>query len=88
MLPPIRFTIKYDTEPYCNLVKQLWRDGHEIALHTRDHVRLDPPINAEKEGERSGGGAGCVAQPRDGLCVAAGPAIAAAAFTHVYVHTP
>lgn len=48
-IPLTWFTIKYDTEPYCNLVKQLWRDGHEIALHTRDHVRLDPPINAEKE---------------------------------------
>lgn len=34
-------------------MKQLWREGHEIALHTRDHVRLDPPINAEKEGEQS-----------------------------------
>lgn len=48
-----RFTIKLDTEPHCNLVKQLWRDGHEIALHTRDHVRLDPPMNDEKEGECS-----------------------------------
>ena len=91
-----RFTIKFDTEPHCDLVKELWKvrwgtvyqqcvpapllhscwscgcahrialsphppaqrspalplpqDGHEIALHTRDHVRLDPPMDAEKEG--------------------------------------
>lgn len=79
-MPPIRFTIKYDTEPYCNLVKQLWRDGHEIALHTRDHVRLDPPIDAEKEGERSGGGQ-AVAR-RGGPCVAADPVGAALRLLH------
>lgn len=32
-------------------MKQLWEQGHEIALHTRDHIRLDPPIDADKKGE-------------------------------------
>jgi hypothetical protein len=43
-----RFTIKYGTEPYCDLVQQLWSSGHEIALHTRDHIYLYPPIDANK----------------------------------------
>jgi hypothetical protein len=46
-----RFAIKKDTEPYCALVKDLWTKGHEIALHTHDHVRLDPPIDEEKKSE-------------------------------------
>ena len=33
---------------HCDLVKELWQAGHEIALHTRDHIRLDPPIDANK----------------------------------------
>lgn len=48
-IPLTWFTIRYDTEPYCSLVKQLWKQGHEIALHTRDHIRLDPPIDSDKK---------------------------------------
>ncbi|EFN54066.1 hypothetical protein CHLNCDRAFT_136163 [Chlorella variabilis] len=48
-IPLTWFTIKYGTEPNCNLVKQLWREGHEIALHTRDHVRLDAPLTNEQK---------------------------------------
>jgi peptidoglycan/xylan/chitin deacetylase (PgdA/CDA1 family) len=49
--PSRRFAIKKDTEPYCALVMDLWTKGHEIALHTYDHVRLDPPIDEEKKSE-------------------------------------
>lgn len=52
---PRRFGIKYDTVPYCGLVRELHADGHEIALHTRDHVRLDMPIDAAKKGARKCG---------------------------------
>jgi hypothetical protein len=52
-IPLTWFVIKYGTEPYCDLVSELWEGGHEIALHTRDHVRLDEPIDQEDTGEHA-----------------------------------
>ena len=74
--PSRRFAIKKDTEPYCALVKDLWTKGHEIALHTYDHVRLDPPIDEEKKSEpasqsiRQLGSRGWASMPdwREGSC--------------------
>lgn len=73
-LPSPRFALKYDTEGYgCDLTRKLWKAGHEIALHTADHVRLDMPIDAEKECEcLLGGGAGARAGVRGCSCGGSG----------------